>query len=91
MSQHTPGPWAFGTLSETVMTRDGRLIADLSDRWDDVAADGRLISSAPDLLDVAEAIITAIAGQMLVLPTHVEKHLLDGARAAVHKATTREG
>jgi len=42
--------------------------------------------AAPDLLDVAKAIVTAIEGQMLVLPTHVEKHLLDGAHAAIRKA-----
>lgn len=51
---------------------------------DELLANARLIAAAPDLLDVAQGVVTAYGDKLL--PTHVEKHLLDGARAAIAKA-----
>lgn len=50
----------------------------------DAAADAALMAAAPDLLDVCEAIVTAFAGNHF--PSDVQKHVLDGARAAIARA-----
>ena len=41
--------------------------------------------AVPMLVDLAQALVTAYGDT--VLPTHLEKHLLDGARAALAKAS----
>ena len=49
----------------------------------EASTDARLIVAAPDLLDVCEAIVTAFEGNHF--PTDTQKHVLDGAKAAIAK------
>ena len=87
MSGRPPGPWTRGLSDKTVsfVTAGSRVICKCDDSGH--RANARLIAAAPDLLDVAQAIVTAYGD--LVLPSHTEKHLLDGARAAIAKAESR--
>lgn len=90
-AQHTPGPW---TLDKSRMvlgpcfTGELKAICELvrggSPQQSD--ANARLIAAAPDLLDLALGVVTAIEGNMMAWPSGVEKHLLEGARAAIAKA-----
>lgn len=50
-------------------------------------ADGVLIAAAPDLLDVCRAVVTAYRSNHFL--GYTEKHLLDGAKAAIAKAEGR--
>lgn len=51
MNAHTPGPWKFGELSESVIDSSGRLVASLDERSGDlnVIEDARLIAAAPEM------------------------------------------
>lgn len=100
--KHTPGRWeveyrtgmarahyghsVYSTLhNKPGLTAGCCSIAEVRGHDDvEAVANARLIAAAPDLLDLAHAVVTAFGN--LVLPTHTEKHLLDGARAAISKA-----
>ena len=54
----TPGPWRYGALSASVITQNGQLIADLSDRDDAyMQADGRLIAKAPEMRTMLDRLL----------------------------------
>jgi hypothetical protein len=53
---HTPGPWGLdgtGSIYSDALPRSACLVANLESDSDDWAADGALISAAPDLLAAA--------------------------------------
>jgi hypothetical protein len=54
------------------------------DSTENIEANTRLIAAAPDLLDLAEAIITAYGG--IIMRDHIQDHLYQGALAAIAKA-----
>ena len=68
--------------------KPGRAIAHLSHNSsigpETQRINARLIAATPDLLDVAEAIVTAYGDR--VLRDHTEEHLYQGAQAALAKA-----
>jgi hypothetical protein len=94
----TPGPWSHdyrksrsGGYSHEVFDQDGELIATAA--WypvklDDVTtttnreANARLIAAAPDLLALAEMVITNVDGAALVERDHPQAALADTLRAA---------
>ena len=65
MSEHTPGPWKVGTMTETelpgVMQLDGPIIAEIT-KWtsvgrsdpDVIQGNARLIAKAPELLEALD-------------------------------------
>jgi hypothetical protein len=92
-SQHTPFALSYhlndsrrvAIIHETPLGHRYKLRAELTaQKKEDVEYYARLFASAPDLLDVCQAILTAFEGNHF--PTHTQKHVLDGAKAAVAKA-----
>jgi hypothetical protein len=52
---HTPGPWKYGALSESVITERGIEVCSLQDsELDSKRANARLIAAAPELLDALQ-------------------------------------
>jgi hypothetical protein len=101
MSAHTPGPWHLDRstlISAYVMAENGRHVVSLpvgagwwhspKSEWDNSqdGADARLIAAAPDLLAALEAILAADNAPLVLSDSH-SVALLDGARAAIVKAT----
>lgn len=99
MSKHTPGPWAitntadiFTPLGATnaegiaAVSNDGWHIADCDMGalcLDEVSANARLISAAPDLLEALEGLVACIDETRGANATDA----LHKARAAIAKAT----
>lgn len=90
---HTPGKWyqhsSGGKTYASVRDANGRCVADFGSRSDTIAQTNaafivRACNSFEALVDVAQGIVTAYGDK--ALPTHVEKHLLDGAREALKTA-----
>ncbi len=88
---HTPGPWVHddgdGYSAHTIWAgcspsghgAPGRMIADIAGDDQFTEPNARLIAAAPDLLEVAEALVS-FDGRNNV------NHLKDMARAAIAKA-----
>lgn len=87
-AQHTPGPWEVSDApgKTRVLGYDGISVCGIRDRGSQRLshANASLIAAAPDLLDLAEAIVTAYGD--LITSSPIERHLLDGARRAIAKA-----
>lgn len=76
--EHTPAPWKYGDLSCCILGPKGVLVASLDERSGDLnlAADARLIESAPEMLVLLRACATALN----VIPNHSVHSLPDGMR-----------
>ena len=84
---HTPGPW---TVQKAGRVTAGPVeicqhMPELGIPQEQYEANARVIAAAPELLDVAQAIVTAFGD--ITLRDHVQQHLYEGARAAIAKAT----
>ena len=86
-TQHTKGPWKFGSSNEDSVYKrniggsDGYHVAVASSREDEeVVANARLIAAAPDLLEAL--LLFAVENK-----THTELERFQVARAAIAKAT----
>ena len=93
MSKHTPGPWkVVPSLNEIVNADHGLLRYDIRADYTLIGAlyeneaDARLIAAAPDLLEVAQAIVDALTAD-----PSLHGLLLSGislrAQTAIAKAT----
>ena len=89
MSKHTPGPWSFGhwgndfwvgTQPNGLSGKVARVLWGMGEGVEEGRENARLISSAPDLLDVAEMVLA-----LATIDTPVE--LIKAATAAISKAT----
>jgi hypothetical protein len=83
-TQHTPGPWKFGSISNgdfykrNIAGADGYHVALTSSRDDaEVDANARLIAAAPELLEALQAIID----------TGLSTSKIGAAKIAIAKAT----
>jgi hypothetical protein len=90
MSKHTPGPWVIDANQPNIVKAPaaGYFIADVFSGHQASKANTQLVSAAPDLLEVAEAIV--LAARMGFEPQSVfdeNSPLMDAARAAIAKAT----
>ncbi len=91
MSEHTPGPWHYsfeGSTAAYIVERDGTTVARItvvenSTAHSSLAANARLIASAPDLLDALNAMLT----HMGLDEDAYNKPTFDRARAAIKRAT----
>jgi len=91
MSEHTPGPWHYaleGSTAAYIVERDGTTVVKLrvpenSTAHSSLAANARLIASAPDLLDVLNAMLTHMGRD----EDEWNKATFDRARAAIKRAT----
>jgi hypothetical protein len=71
MTKHTPATprMAAATAARNIEAANDRIV--------------RLLSDRAKLVDLAEAVVTAYGKTLL--PTHTEKHLLDGAAALLRE------
>ena len=94
-TQHTPGPWTTDGKAETdtldIVSPLGRITlidCEFSDESEDVlTANARLISAAPDLLDVVKELYDLLSHYCDDDPSSEEWETLKAARAAIAKAT----
>ena len=80
MAQHTPGPWTENTHWE-IYAENGKHLAIVSWQFPDVKegiANANLIAAAPDLLEVAETMVT--------YERSLPPKFVDMAREAIAKA-----
>ena len=88
--EHTPGDWCVHPTDDTLVRRGRTSIAaaySVDGDWK-VAADARLIASAPDLLTALAALLSYDEQDAGCVPTDAHLDAQNDARAAIAKATT---
>ena len=95
---HTPAPWHFKKLAmhdggHVVMftAQNGQRTHRLDFAGEFKEADARLIAAAPDLLEIARAIVAVCdSGKHADMACMEGSPLVDAARAAIAKTTRRD-
>jgi hypothetical protein len=93
-TQHTPGPWKFGSKADSkfykrnISGADGYHVAAVSSRNEhEVDANARLIAAAPDLLEALELCQSNISSLLASAHPKVYGEWLTVVSAAIAKAT----
>lgn len=90
MTQHTPGPWRIADTNfrPKVFAADGRLVADCANilrrTQDEMEANARLITAAPDMLLALEGMIQSFHESVVANPNDFPA--LRAAVEAINKA-----
>lgn len=85
---HTPGPWRYS--EGKVLAGRGYVVADISHQADSTIPNARLMTAAPDMLEVLQEIESFLENQQDAddgTPNDAMRHLVY-VRAAIAKATT---
>ena len=88
MRKHTPGPWfaaSEGSYKVASVTSNTGIYADTLPEAAQIAADARLIASAPDLLDALKR-ISEFRLQDFMGPCHMASECVAVAKSAIAKA-----
>jgi hypothetical protein len=88
MRKHTPGPWfaaSEGSYKVASVTSNTGIYADTLPEAAQIAADARLIASAPDLLDALKR-ISEFRLQDFMGPCHMAMECVAVAKSAIAKA-----